>query len=117
MCAPIEPGFFWWSMNLLFVCSRNQWRSPTAEAVFKNDPVHRARSAGTSKAARVRVTEKLLQWADIIFVMEKRHLDLLKTQFRIEKKVVVLNIADDYQFMDPELIEMIKLAVAPHLPS
>ena len=102
-------------MNLLFICSRNKWRSPTAEAIFKNDPIHKARSAGTSKVARVVVNEKHIQWADIIFVMEKRHQQLLRSRFEIDKKIVVLNIPDEYPFMDPELIEMIQTCVAPHL--
>lgn len=56
-------------MRHLFRCSRNQWRSPTAEAVDQNDPRVEARSAGVSAAARRRVTEKLLLWADRVFVM------------------------------------------------
>jgi len=59
-------------MNILFVCSRNQWRSPTAEAVYKNHPTHDARSAGTSDTARIRVSMKLMDWADVVFVMEKK---------------------------------------------
>jgi predicted protein tyrosine phosphatase len=56
-------------MRHLFLCSRNQWCSPTAEAVDQNDPRVEARSAGVSAAARRRVTEKLLLWADRVFVM------------------------------------------------
>lgn len=105
-------------MNVLFICSRNQWRSPTAEAIYKDQAGLRVRSAGTEPAARTRVTHKLIQWADIIFAMEKRHKQRLCENFTAEmqdKKIVVLDIADDYGYMDEELIEMIKLSVTPYL--
>jgi predicted protein tyrosine phosphatase len=59
--------------QLLFVCSRNQWRSPTAEALFKDSDLYVAKSAGTSDSARIKITPGLINWADCIFVMEKRH--------------------------------------------
>jgi protein-tyrosine phosphatase len=60
-------------MNLFFICSRNQWRSRTAETIFRNHPLHRVRSAGTENEARIRVNEKMIAWAEIILVMEKHH--------------------------------------------
>jgi len=60
-------------LKLLFICSRNQWRSPTAERLFIGVPGVEARSAGTEPGARVRVTAGLLGWADRIFVMERKH--------------------------------------------
>lgn len=60
-------------MNILFVCSRNQWRSPTAEAIYKNHTDINARSAGTSTSAKIKLTAKMILWSDIIFVMEKKH--------------------------------------------
>ncbi len=105
-------------MNLLFVCSRNQWRSPTAEEIFKNNQEHQAKSAGTEPSARIKITEKLITWADIIFVMEKKHKERLKQRFATvvdEKEVIVLDIPDDYQFMDEELVDLIKLSVSPYL--
>jgi len=104
--------------NLLFICSKNQWRSPTAEALFKNHPVHEARSAGTSEKARIRVNEKLLLWADVIFVMERRHKQLLNKRFPsilIEKQLVVLEIEDDYQFGDEELVDTLKEKLKAYL--
>ena len=97
--------------NLLFICSKNQWRSPTAEALFKNHPVHNARSAGTSEKARIKVNEKLLLWADVLFVMERRHKQILMQRFSralLDKELVVLDIPDDYQFNDPELVDLLK---------
>ena len=69
------------TMNILFICSRNKWRSLTAEAIYKDDKVHKVKSAGTEPGARVRVTYKLINWADIIFVMEKRHKHRLTENF------------------------------------
>ncbi|CAN5415839.1 phosphotyrosine protein phosphatase [soil metagenome] len=105
-------------MNLLFVCSRNQWRSPTAEALYKNNPDHTAKSAGTEPSARIKLTDKLLDWADLIFVMEKRHKQRIADKFpdiARSKPLIVLDIPDDYAYMDEELIESIKVAVSPHL--
>jgi len=102
-------------MNLLFICSRNKWRSPTAEAIFKKSTIHDTRSAGTSDSARIKVTASMIQWADIIFVMEKRHKQLLQERFNIDKKIIVLDIPDEYQYMDEELIGMLENGVAPYL--
>jgi predicted protein tyrosine phosphatase len=98
-------------MNLLFICSRNQWRSPTAEALFRDNLEHSARSAGTSSSAKVRVSEKQLQWADRILVMEYKHKKVLLQRFpgfSFRAKIEVLDIPDDYQFMDDQLIEILK---------
>jgi predicted protein tyrosine phosphatase len=102
--------------NLLFICSKNQWRSPTAELLFKNHPEHFARSAGTSSKARIRVNQKLLDWADMVFVMETKHRDLLKQQFLvIGKQLIVLDIEDNYKFGDVELVEILKHSLSPYL--
>lgn len=100
--------------NLLFIYSKNQWRSPTAELLFKNHPLHQARSAGTSAQARIHVNEKLISWAEVIFVMEYRHKAILTQNFpsAISKKtVLVLEIEDDYRFNDPELIEILRISL------
>ncbi|HNP76718.1 MAG: protein tyrosine phosphatase [Cyclobacteriaceae bacterium] len=107
-------------MNLLFICSRNQWRSRTAETIFKNHPLHQVRSAGTENEARIRVNEKMIAWADIIFVMEKHHRQRLLEKFPQTvsgKKVIILEIEDSYTYMNAELIETLKLSVAPYLQS
>lgn len=99
--------------NLLFICSKNQWRSPTAELLFRNHAEHQARSAGTSEQARIRVNQKLIDWADKIMVMEVKHRDKLKQRFDLAgKKVAVLDIPDEYQFNDPELVAMLKNILA-----
>lgn len=105
-------------MKLLFLCSRNHWRSPTAEAIYQNDPRVQVRSAGTSSSARIRVSEKLLQWADLICVMEHTHKRRLREQFAdlyTDLDIEVLDISDDYEFMDPTLMELIRERVEPLL--
>ena len=104
--------------KLLFVCSRNRWRSPTAEALFKNHPQYDARSAGTSDTARIKVTARHLNWADLIFCMERKHADLLRERFPEEsagKKIITLRIPDDYTFMDPALTELLRTELAAYL--
>ncbi len=105
-------------MNLLFVCSRNQWRSPTAEKVFGKQQGFNTRSVGTEPSARIKVTEQHIKWADIIFVMEKKHKQRLFQKFAElldEKRVEILDIEDNYQFMDEELIHVLELSVNPIL--
>ena len=105
-------------MNLLFICSRNQWRSPTAETIFKNKSIIHVKSAGIENSARVRVSEKMILWADKIFVMEKKHKARLSEKFPealLEKVIIVLDIPDEYQYMDPELIETLRTSVEPYL--
>ena len=102
--------------NLLFICSKNQWRSPTAELLFKNHSEHLARSADTSDKARIKITRKIIDWADIIFVMERKHLDILKQRFNLTNSTLrVLDIEDDYQFNDVELISILKVSLAEYL--
>lgn len=105
-------------MHILFLCSRNHWRSPTAEAVYRNDPRVEVQSAGVSQAARRRVTEDLLLWADLICVMEHWQKKRVREDFPEiypDLRIEVLDIADDYQPMDPALVERIREAVEPLL--
>lgn len=105
-------------MNILFICSRNQWRSPTAETIYKNHSGLNVKSAGTEPSARIRLTAKSINWADIIFVMEKRHKQRMLENFPFEteqKQIIILDIQDEYKFMDPELIEELKAKVGQHL--
>ena len=104
--------------QVLFICSRNEWRSLTAEKLFAKHPNYAVRSAGTSNNARIKVTLGMIGWADIIFCMEKKHRDKLTQAFgeALEnKRVIVLNIPDDYVFMDETLIEILQQRVAEHI--
>lgn len=105
-------------MNILFVCSKNKWRSRTAETIFKDSVTHDVKSAGTNQGARVKLTEKHLIWADKIFVMEKKHLQIIKQKFHVNidrEKVIVLNIPDEYEYMDEELILLLKNSIAHYM--
>ncbi|MEJ5963468.1 low molecular weight protein tyrosine phosphatase family protein [Pedobacter immunditicola] len=104
--------------NFLFICSRNKWRSKTAEDIFKNIEGLNVRSAGTSSSARIKVNEKLLEWADLIFVMEKHHKQWLNQKFPSSlngKQIIVLDIPDEYQYMHAELVNMLEIAVEPYI--
>lgn len=104
--------------NLLFVCSRNKWRSLTAETIYKNSSEFLVKSAGTENSARVKINSKLINWADCIFVMEKHHKEKLLLNFPTEiknKEIIILEIQDNYKFMDEELIEEIKTSVSSYL--
>ena len=104
--------------NVLFICSRNQWRSPTPENIWRKHPGINVRSAGTSPKARKTVSAKDIAWADVIFVMEEEHKNRLKADFNrmlSHKPIHVLDIPDEYQYMDPHLIEELKSTVSPIL--
>jgi predicted protein tyrosine phosphatase len=104
--------------KLLFVCSRNKKRSLAAERLFDGSQSCQARSAGTQPGARIVVTEGHIGWADLIFCMEKSHADRLRLKFPEAmdgKRVVCLQIADDYELMDPELIDELRAKLAPHV--
>ncbi len=102
--------------NLLFICSKNQWRSPTAQLLFKNHPIHQACSSGTSDKARIKVNQKLIDWADVIFVMERKHLDIIRQSFDVTKhEILLLNIEDEYTFGDPELFDLLKISLINYL--
>ncbi len=105
-------------INVLFICSRNQWRSPTAEQVFRRHPALAVRSAGTSASARKQVSSADLAWADVVIVMESKHKARLMqahAELLHGKALHVLDIPDDYRFMDPELVELLQTAVPPLL--
>lgn len=105
--------------RLLFLCSRNKLRSPTAEAVFAEYPGVEVDSAGLAHDAEVHVSEEQILCADVILVMEKVHRNRLKRRFGPllgGKRIVVLNIPDKYAFMDPELIAILKRKCVPYLP-
>lgn len=94
--------------KLLFVCSRNRLRSLTAEKYFEGSPLYQVRSVGTQPDARIVVTEGHIGWADTIFCMEKSHLNRLRLKFPEAlhgKRVVCLQIPDDYGFMDQDLLD------------
>jgi predicted protein tyrosine phosphatase len=109
---------YYQKMKILFVCSRNKWRSRTAETIFKDTNGWQVRSAGTENAARIRLTASMVAWADWIFVMEQEHKNRILADFgeaAAGKNLRVLEIADDYKYMDKELIGELRLAVSEYL--
>ncbi|MFN7140038.1 MAG: low molecular weight protein tyrosine phosphatase family protein [Limisphaerales bacterium] len=104
--------------HLLFVCGRNQWRSPTAEAIYRNDPRVTVRSAGLSAKSPHPLSARDLEWADLVLVMEREHKTRIVEKFREQvnlPRIVSLDIPDEYNFMDPELITLLKQATEFHL--
>lgn len=104
--------------KLLFICSRNKWRSRTAEEMFRGFSDYDVKSAGTEPGARIRVTAGLLGWADVIFVMERKHADYLQRRFAEAisgKPLHCLHVPDDFEFMDPELIDTLKSSLSPYV--
>ncbi|WP_404308520.1 low molecular weight protein tyrosine phosphatase family protein [Neorhodopirellula lusitana] len=103
-------------LNVLFVCSMNQWRSPTAEKIYQDDTRVSVRSRGTSRSAVRSISAKDLAWASLVLVMENKHRNRLLADFPGQTKFLemhVLDIPDDYQFMDTELVELIRSATEP----
>ena len=101
-------------MRLLFVCSENRLRSPTAAAVFSKYQGVEAVSAGTNADAETVVSGDLIEWADAILVMEKSHKNRISKRFQgllKDKKLAVLDIPDRYEFMQPELIRILESRV------
>ncbi|GAB5559264.1 MAG: phosphotyrosine protein phosphatase [Synoicihabitans sp.] len=105
-------------INLLFVCSKNQWRSPTGERIYRDHPLVNARSAGTASSARHQISLADIEWADLIAVMERKHRQRLRADYPEAlrgKEVIVLEIEDNYRAMDPDLVELIKASIDPLL--
>lgn len=97
--------------KLLFVCSENRLRSPTAESIFSEYPGVEAIGAGTNSDAETPVSGDLIEWADVVLVMEKSHRNKITKKFKEQlkgKKLAVLDIPDVYEYMDPELINILK---------
>ena len=106
--------------KILFVCSRNRRRSLTAETIFKSEPAWDVRSAGTEESARIKVTAGHLGWADVIVVMERRHKERMRQKYPealAAKRCICLFIADDYEFMDANLVEILREKMREHFPT
>lgn len=104
--------------KVLFICSRNQLRSPTVEAVFAALPGIETDSPGLADDAARPLDADQLAWADLIYVMEKRHRALLTRRFKHHlkgKKLVCLDIPDHYSYMQPELVQLLQQRVPRHL--
>ncbi len=104
-------------IRTLFICGKNQLRSPTAKQIFADDAHTETDSAGVSNDAEVVVSSEQIEWADVIFVMEAHRRKLNQRYARLlrDKRIICLDIPDHYQYMQAELIEQLKRKVTPHL--
>ena len=105
--------------HILFICSQNKLRSPTAETIFSDHPAIEVDSAGLNNDAIVPLSIEQIEWADLILVMEKAHRNRLNRKFGSalsKKRIAVLDIPDEYDYMDEELIRLLRLRCAPYLP-
>lgn len=104
--------------RVLFICTQNRLRSPTAEQIFSTWADVETDSAGLGNDADVPLSPEQIDWATLIFVMEKKHRRLLATRFKRHlngKRVICLDIPDDYAYMQPELIRLLNAKAGPFL--
>ena len=104
--------------RVLFICSANKLRSPTAEHVFADWPDIETDSAGIGNDAEVIVSREQIDWADLIFVMERSHQSRLRKKFKDEvsgKRLICLGIPDEYEYMDEALVKLLKAKAGPFL--
>ncbi|MGN7919113.1 low molecular weight protein tyrosine phosphatase family protein [Lysobacter sp. 22409] len=104
--------------RILFVCSQNKLRSPTAEQVFAARDGLDVASAGLNHDAEQPLGAEQVEWAELIFVMEKAQRSKLQRKFRAQlrgKRVVCLDIPDEYEYMAPELVALLRARVPRHL--
>ena len=103
--------------HILFVCGRNQWRSPTAAETYANDQRIEVRSAGVSRQSAHRASRQDMEWADLVLVMEPKHKDRLVELFPDMRlpPIECLDIPDDFRFMDADLVELIREGTETHL--
>ncbi|TXH68463.1 MAG: phosphotyrosine protein phosphatase [Thiothrix sp.] len=107
-------------VNILFICSQNRLRSPTAEQMFCQYAGIECASAGVYDSAEVPLDPELIEWADIIFVMERIHYTKMTKKFKRylnNKRIIVLGIPDEYEYMDPTLIHLLEIKVIPLIRS
>src|SRR5437762_955595 len=104
-------------LRVLFVCALNKWRSPTAEAIYRNDPRLEVRSAGVRSDAKRRISASDIEWAEVIFVMDQDQKAWIREQFRDLQlpKIEVLDVPDSLVYMDPELQRLLRLSIDPEI--
>lgn len=107
-------------MNVLFVCTANRLRSPTAETLFKNDPRIEVRSAGLDPDCPTPLVQDLVDWADLIFVMENAQREKIRKKYKqrpADGRIINLNLPDEYERDQPELIDLLNMKVPPRIES
>jgi predicted protein tyrosine phosphatase len=105
--------------RILFICTANLDRSPTAEALYRDDPRYDVRSAGTAPFATTPLTREMLLWADRAFVMcerHDRHHTEIKMRFpKLDTPIVDLDVEDRWPRDHPELVKRLLKKLAPYL--
>ena len=105
--------------HILFVCTANVDRSPTAEFLYLGDPRYEVHSAGTAPFATNPLTREMLIWAHRVFVMnerEDRHRTLILMRFPdVERPIIDLGVEDRWRRGAPELVDRLLKALRPHL--
>lgn len=104
---------------MLFICRENRMRSATAERIFARRTDLDVRSAGTSRGALARVNAAMLEWADVIFIMDDQQRRALARAYPNHPalaRLICLDIPDEFGFLQPELVELLEHRAAPHLP-
>jgi predicted protein tyrosine phosphatase len=104
--------------NILFVCSLNWHRSKTAETLFSKFERFNVKSAGIKKYAETPITKELIDWSDTVFVMEEKHKTYITEKFIDSKKednIIILDIEDKYNYMDPKLIHILEEKIISHI--
>lgn len=105
------------TLRVLFVCALNQWRSPTAEHLYRDDARLQVRSAGVRADARRRVSQSDLGWADVVFVMDREQKRWIQERFRTIAlpDIRILDVPDEFMFMDPRLQAALRAAIDPEI--
>jgi predicted protein tyrosine phosphatase len=104
-------------LRILFVCALNKWRSVTAETLYRSDPRLEVRSAGLRSEAKHRINAKDIEWAEVIFVMDREQKARIQQQFQDLSlpDIRVLDIPDCWPYMDPELQRSLRASIDPEI--
>jgi predicted protein tyrosine phosphatase len=84
--------------------------------VFSDRPGFEVASAGLNPEAETPVSPELIEWSDVISVMERAHRNKLSKKFGTHlrsKRVICLGIPDEFEFMDPALVKLLEAKVGP----
>lgn len=105
------------ALRVLFVCALNQWRSPTAEHLYRNDARLQVRSAGVRADARRRVSQSDLDWADVVFVMDREQKRWIQEHYRSLPlpDIRILDVPDEFTYLDPRLQAALRAAIDPEI--
>lgn len=110
--APYSNKYQGQAPRWLFVCSAGLLRSPTGAALATQRGIN-ARSCGSNfNYALIPCSANLIYWAEKIVCVNQENLWQLEDNFlghkdlltQLERKQIVLDIPDNYEYMDPELV-------------